>query len=82
VKRLDSLLDLLAADCPADTRRGLADLTVTSIRELGQTGIRATPTQVLGGVAGLEDVGRVPRCAGYFERYVSDRRAGKAPVGK
>jgi hypothetical protein len=82
VKRLASLLDLLAADCPADTRRGLADLAVTSIRELRRTGISATPTQVLGGVAGLEDVGRVPRCSGYFARYVAERRAGTVPVGK
>lgn len=75
VKRLESLLDLLAADCPADTRRSLAGLTTRSLRELAGKGISATPTQVLGGVVGLEDVGRLPGCASYFARYVAERES-------
>ena len=76
VKRLAWLLDLLGADCPDDTRRDLADLTVSSLRELRSSGIAATPTQVLGGVAGLDDIGRLPHCKPYFQRYIATRRGG------
>lgn len=74
VKRLASLLDLLQADCPDDPRRGLADLTVDSLRTLRSSGIATTPTEVLGGVAGLDDIGRLSRCRPYFQRYVASRR--------
>jgi hypothetical protein len=77
VKRLQSLLDLLAADCPRDTRQGLADLAVRSLRQLRARGVAATPTQVLGGVAGLEDLGRGDRCAPSFARYVTLRARGE-----
>ena len=79
VKRLAWLLDLLGADCPDNTRRDLADLAVNSLRELRNNGISATPTQVLGGVAGLEDIGRLSSCKPYFERYVAIRRESAAP---
>jgi len=78
LKRLAWLLDLLGADCADDTRRDLADLAVNSVRELRNSGISATPTQVLGGVAGLDDIGRLSRCKPYFERYVATRRESRA----
>ncbi len=74
LKRFASLLDILAADCPANTRRGLADLTVDSIRKLRGGGIRATPTEVLGGVVGATDIGATTGCTGFFRRYVAMRR--------
>ena len=73
VRRLTSFLDVLAADCPADTRRDLAGLALAARKELGENGIAATPSQVLGGVVGVEDIGRLPHCASYFERYVATR---------
>ena len=80
VIRLSWLLDLLAADCTGNTRRDLADLTVASLRELRMSGISASPAAVLGGVTGMEDIGRLPRCQTYFERYVASRRS--ADVGQ
>ena len=74
VKRMGELLDLLAADCPEDSRRDLERLTTRSLRRLRLDHIAATPTEVLGGVVGLEDVGAQPRCAPYFERYVTSRQ--------
>ena len=74
VKRFAWLLDLLEADCPGNTRRDLAAFTVDSLRELRDSGVPATPTQVLGGVAGLDDIGWLSGCSAYFERYVTIRR--------
>ena len=74
VKRLAWLLDLLAADCPANTRRDLAAFTVRSLRQLRASGMSATPTEVLGGVAGLDDIGWRSGCSSYFGRYVTLRR--------
>jgi len=74
VKRLAWLLDLLGADCLDDSRGDLADLAVNSLRELRRSGISATPAAVLGGVAGSEDIGRLPGCQTYFARYVASRR--------
>jgi hypothetical protein len=81
VPRLAWLLDLLAADCTANTRRDLADLAVNSLQELRNSGISAAPTQVLGGVAGLEDIGRRSGCKPYFDRYVATRRESPATPG-
>ncbi len=74
LKRFASLLDILAADCPANTRRGLADLTVASIRKLRHAGIEATPTEVLGGVVGATGIGATAQCSGFFRRYATERR--------
>ena len=74
VKRFAALLDILAADCPADSRSDLAALTVRSLRELERVGISGTPTQVLGGVIGSSDIGALSSCSGFFERYVATRR--------
>ncbi len=71
------LFDILEADCPADTRQGLADMTTSSLRELRDAGIRATPNQVLGGVVGAVDIGSRSECSGFFERYVGERRLGR-----
>ncbi len=75
VKRFSVLLDILAADCPADTRRGIADFTVRSVRTLRHDGIPATPTEVLGGVLGTPDTGATAECSRFFTRYVAERRA-------
>lgn len=74
IRRLASVLDILEADCPSDTRAGLARMTVRSIRELRRSGIAATPTQVLGVVVGAPDIGATDRCTRYFARYVAERR--------
>jgi hypothetical protein len=73
-RRFEFLLDLLAADCPADSERQLADLTIRSIRELHADGTPASPTEVLGGVVGLDDIGALPDCRPFFERYVRRHR--------
>jgi hypothetical protein len=79
VKRIAELLDLLEADCPADTRSDLEQLTIRSLGELRLSGIAATPTQILGGVVGLDDIGALPHCSPFFERYVRiSRREGEA----
>lgn len=74
VKRFASMLDILEADCPANTRRNLADFTVTSLRDLHDSGISATPTQILGGVLGSSDIGALADCSRFFARYVTRRR--------
>ena len=68
------VLDILGADCPADTRQGLVDLTTRSLRQLRHAGVPATPNQILGGVLGATDMGSRSECAGFFERYVALRR--------
>ena len=73
VKRFASVLDILEADCPADTRRNLADLTVKSLRELRDRGIAATPNEILGGVLGTTDMGALSDCSPFFDRYVTRR---------
>lgn len=75
LKRLASLLDILEADCPANTRRDLADLTVNSLRDLEHSGISAaSPTQILGGVLGSEYMGAASDCSRFFKHYVTLRR--------
>ncbi len=74
VKRFSGLLDIFIADCPANTRRGLADLTVRSVRTLRRDGIPATPTEVLGGVLGFADIGATADCSRFFTRYIVQRR--------
>lgn len=74
VKRFSALLDILGADCPADTRRRLADLTVRSVTALRHGGIAATPTEVLGGVLGTVHIGATADCSGFFSRYAAERR--------
>ena len=76
LRRFGSILDILAADCPANTRRGLGDLTTKSLRELRAGGIAATPNQVLGAVLGATAMGSRSECSGFFERYVARRRNG------
>ena len=78
VERLAGLLDLLEADCPGNTRRDLAAFTVNSLRKLQNRGISATPRDVLGGVAGADDIGWLSDCSAYFESYVTLR--GRDPT--
>lgn len=78
VARLAWLLDLLAADCFRDTRRDLAVLAIDSLGKLRASRIPATPAEVLGGVAGQPDIGRLAHCRPYFGRYVAERRHGAA----
>lgn len=75
-RRFEFLLDLLAADCPADSERRLVDLTLRSIRELNAGGVSASPTEILGGVSGLPDIGALSTCAPFFDRYVNQRLRG------
>jgi hypothetical protein len=76
LRRFASILDILEADCPANTRKGLGDLTTKSLRELRRAGIAATPNQILGAVLGSTDMGSRSGCSGFFERYVERRRNG------
>jgi hypothetical protein len=75
LKRFASILDILEADCPSNTRRDLGELTLESLRQLRAAGIAATPNEILGGVLGTVDMGSRPECSGFFERYVARRRA-------
>ena len=76
LRRFASIFDILEADCPANTRRGLGDLATKSLRELRAAGIAATPNQILGGVLGSIDMGSRSECSGFFERYVERRHNG------
>ena len=73
LRKFGSTLDILEADCPADTRRELGDLTRKSLRELMNAGIDATPNEILGGVLGMPDMGSRVECSGFFDRYVVRR---------
>ena len=77
LKRFASILDILEADCPSDTRRDLGDLTLKTLREFHAAGIDATPNEVLGAVMGSPDMGSKSECALFFERYVARRRSGR-----
>ena len=74
LKRFASILDILEADCPSNTRRDLGDLTTMSLRELQRAGIAATPNEILGAVLGAPDMGSRSECSQFFERYVTRRR--------
>ena len=74
LRRFASILDILEADCPSDTRRDLGDLTLRSLRELASVGITATPNEILGAVLGSTDMGSRPECSPFFKRYVERRR--------
>jgi len=78
VKRFSGMLDILIADCPADTRRGVAELAVRAVTALRRDGIPATPTEVLGGVLGSVDIGSTDTCSRFFGRYVAQRRRAGA----
>ena len=66
LRRIDSLLELLEADCPANTRAELADLTRETIRTLARSGIGVRPNGVLGGVVGSSHMGATPGCRPFF----------------
>ncbi len=74
LRRIDSLLELLEADCPADTRRRLERLTLRSIRELRAAGLAAAPNGVLGGVVGSQTIGSTQDCAVFFRRFVAKEK--------
>jgi hypothetical protein len=74
LRRIDSLLELLQADCPGDSRRTLQAYTVAAIRELGRSGIAVTPNVVLGGVAGIPEIGATHDCRRFFDRFVAAER--------
>ena len=76
LRRFASILDILEADCPSNTRRGLADPTTMSLRELRAGGISATVNEILGGVLGTTDMGALSECSRFFARYVALRRNG------
>jgi hypothetical protein len=74
LKHFASILDILEADCPLDSRRQLGDLTIKSLRQLRSAGIAATPNEILGGVLGTPEMGFRSECSGFFARYVARRR--------
>jgi hypothetical protein len=75
LRRIDSLLELLEADCPLDTRRRLGSLTREAIRKLRRDGIAAAPNGVLGGVVGSTTIGSTASCEGFFAAYVARTRS-------
>jgi hypothetical protein len=79
LRRIDSLLELLEGDCPADTRRQLGSLTRAAIRSLGRHGIHVAPNGVLGGVVGSTAIGSTADCRTFFAGYVA--RTRRAPTG-
>jgi len=79
LRRIDSLLELLEADCPANTRRGLAHLTMETIHTLARSGIAVLPNAVLGGVVGSTHIGATADCRVFFRRYAEKQVvSGKA----
>ena len=74
LRRIDSLLELLEADCPADSRPELGALTRQAIRTLRRDGIAEAPNGVLGGVVGSVTIGSTPGCRGFFDAYVAKTR--------
>jgi hypothetical protein len=77
LRRIDSLLELLEAQCPANTRRQLETLTLRSIRQLRAVGVAAAPNGVLGGVVGAQTIGSTQDCAMFFRRYVTKSKSGQ-----
>jgi hypothetical protein len=71
VRRLSTFLDILEAECPANTRRELAALAYRGVEELRARGIDASPTDVFNGVMALDDAGRSARCGPSFRRSVA-----------
>jgi hypothetical protein len=76
LRRIDSLLELLEADCPADSRRELGALTRETIATLRKDGISVAPNGVLGGVVGSQTIGSTAHCRGFFDAYVAKTRRG------
>jgi len=76
LRRIDSLLELLEGDCPADTRGDLERLTIRTIHALARDGISVEPNGVLGGVVGSTNMGATADCAVFFHRYAERQRAG------
>jgi len=70
LRRIDSLLELLEADCPANTRRRLGTLTLATIRTLRRDGIAVAPNGVLGGVVGSTTIGSTADCRAFFTAFV------------
>jgi hypothetical protein len=70
LRRINSLLELLEADCPGNTRRQLVDYALGDIQALRREGVTVTPNAVLGGVVGLPDIGATSDCAAFFRRFV------------
>jgi hypothetical protein len=76
VKRLSTFLDILQAECPANSRRELAALSFRGVEDLRARGITARPTDVFNGVMAQQDIGRTARCGPYFERSVARLATG------
>jgi len=76
LKQFSYDLDILEADCPADTRPQLAALTAQTVETLHRDGVEVTPNAVLGGVVGAPDLGSTRRCESFFARFVARRHAG------
>jgi hypothetical protein len=74
LRRIDSLLELLEGDCPANTRPQLGALTREAIRTLGRDGISVAPNGVLGGVVGSTTIGSTSDCRSFFAGYVARTR--------
>jgi hypothetical protein len=74
LRRIDSLLELLEADCPADSRAELGALTREAIRTLRRDGVAVAPNGVLGGVVGSPAIGSTAHCRGFFAAYVAKLR--------
>jgi hypothetical protein len=74
LRRIDSLLELLEAQCPANTRGQLERLTLRSIGELKTAGISAAPNGVLGGVVGSQTIGSTRDCTVFFGRFVAEEK--------
>lgn len=71
VKRLSTFLDILGAECPANSRRELAALAFRGVQQLRARGVDAYPTDVFNGVMAQDDIGGTARCGPYFRRSVA-----------
>jgi len=81
LRRIDSLLELLEADCPANSRQQLGALTRAAIGTLRRDGISVAPNGVLGGVVGSTTIGSTADCREFFTAYVIRTRNEGARAG-
>lgn len=74
LQQIAGILDNIEADCPANTRRQLADFTANTIQVLDDAGISATPTQVLVDVQQSSSLGAFRDCLDVFALYAQLRK--------
>jgi hypothetical protein len=74
LRRLTYLLDRMEEECPANTRRQLADYTANTILQLKDVGVTAEPIEVLSDVRESSTLQAVDNCLDLFALYTILRK--------